>query len=53
MPGMDARAPERTETAADPKIRQVLSFINENLAKELTVELLADSVYMSRYHFMR
>ena len=46
-------APERTETAADPKIRQVLSFINENLAKELTVEMLADSVYMSRYHFMR
>ena len=46
-------APARSESSADPKIRQVLSTINENLGKELTVEQLAESVYMSRYHFMR
>ena len=37
----------------DPKIAQVLSYINENLARELTVEALAERVYLSRYHFMR
>ena len=46
-------APARNETSTDPKIRQVLSLINANLDRELTVEQLAESVYMSRYHFMR
>lgn len=39
--------------ALDPKIRQTLSYINENLGGELSVEALAEQVYLSRYHFMR
>ena len=31
----------------------MLSFINENLRSPLTVESLAEQVYMSPYHFMR
>ena len=46
-------APARLDAPADPKIRQVLSTINENLGTELTVDALAESVFMSRYHFMR
>lgn len=42
-----------TAQAADPRIRSALSYINENFARELTVEDLASRVYMSRYHFMR
>ena len=37
----------------DPKIRQVLSYINENLGEELRVEQLAERAYLSKYHFMR
>ena len=37
----------------DPKIDQTLSYINENLSKPLTVEALAERVYLSKYHFMR
>ena len=37
----------------DPKIRGVLSYINENLRSELSVEALAERAYLSRYHFMR
>ena len=46
-------APARNEARFDPKIQQVLSYINENFRRELTVEALAEQVYMSRYHFMR
>ena len=37
----------------DPKIVQTLSYINENLTRPLTVEELAERVYLSKYHFMR
>ena len=37
----------------DEKIRLALSYINENLAGELSVDALADRVFLSRYHFMR
>ena len=30
-----------------------LSYINENLSMELSVEALAERVYLSKYHFMR
>lgn len=49
----DAAAAERPETPHDAKIAQVLSYINENLTKELTVDVLAEQVFLSRYHFMR
>ena len=45
--------PRREEQRFDPKIRQTLSFINENLSRELSVDTLAERVYLSRYHFMR
>lgn len=38
---------------ADGKIYSTLSYINENLGGNLTVEELAARVYLSRYHFMR
>lgn len=50
---MAAAAEEPRENQYDPKIRQVLSFINENLREELSVEMLAEQVYLSKYHFMR
>jgi len=37
----------------DPKIEATLSYINENLSRELSVEALAEKVYLSKYHFMR
>ena len=37
----------------DVKIEQVLSYINENLTENLSVDELADMVYLSKYHFMR
>lgn len=41
------------ETQYDPKIQQVLSYINEHLSEELSVERLAEQAYLSKYHFMR
>ena len=35
------------------KIADALSYINENLASELSVDELAAKSYLSRYHFMR
>ena len=49
---MAPAAPESREQV-DPKIRQVLSYINEHLTEELSVEQLSEQVYLSRYHFMR
>ena len=46
-------APRREEQRFDPKIRQTLSYINEHLGEELSVERLSEQVYLSRYHFMR
>ena len=37
----------------DPKIAQTLSYIQENLRQPLTVDDLAERVYLSKYHFMR
>ncbi|MBR5094059.1 MAG: helix-turn-helix domain-containing protein [Oscillospiraceae bacterium] len=47
-------AAARTEREQfDPKIRQVLSYINEHMTDRLDVDALAELVYLSRYHFMR
>lgn len=49
------RSAEEKSGAAEynDKIADVLSYINENLAKELSVDELAAQSYLSRYHFMR
>ena len=50
---MGAASAQRTEPRYDPKIEQVLSYINEHLSGDLSVETLAEQVYLSKYHFMR
>ena len=50
---VSASQPRGADTASDPKIAQALSYINENLTGELSVETLCEQVYLSRYHFMR
>lgn len=37
----------------DPKISEVLRYINDNLESDLSIEALCGRHYMSRYHFMR
>lgn len=37
----------------DPKIRDTLSYIGEHLGDRLSVDLLADRLFLSRYYFMR
>ena len=44
---------DRTASQYDPKIAQALSYINDHLGEELTVDGLARQVYTSKYHFMR
>lgn len=46
-------AEDSAEAGYDPKIQRVLSYINENITVELSVDTLADLVYLSKYHFMR
>jgi len=48
-----AAVPGKAGGSEDPKIQQALSYINENFRSPLTVEQLAEQVYLSRYHFMR
>ena len=50
---VSASLPRSADTASDPKIAQALSYINENLTGELSVETLCEQVFLSRYHFMR
>ena len=50
---VSASLPRSADTVGDPKIAQALSYINENLTGELSVETLCEQVYLSRYHFMR
>ena len=45
--------PGDEESKYDPKIQQVLSYINENFINELSVDALAERVFLSKYHFMR
>lgn len=40
-------------TVYNEKIASVLSYINENLSKPMSVDELASMSYLSRYHFMR
>lgn len=37
----------------DPKVDEVLSFINKNLNGDLSIEAMAKRFYISKYHFMR
>ena len=46
-------APERAEVRGDPKVQEALSYINEHFREELSVDTLAERLYLSPYHFMR
>jgi len=48
-----AAVPGVENSPRDQKIQSVLSYINENFRSPLSVEQLAEQVYLSRYHFMR
>lgn len=50
---MAAASPRSENAPGDIKIQQILSYINENFRAPLTVDQLAERVYLSRYHFMR
>lgn len=50
---ISAAAPGSAVQTSDSKIENALSYINEHLSEELTVEKLAEKVYLSKYHFMR
>ncbi|MCD8326264.1 MAG: helix-turn-helix domain-containing protein [Lachnospiraceae bacterium] len=41
------------EAQTDSRIASALSYINENLTRELDVGEIAERVFLSRYHFMR
>ena len=52
------RISRRGENSPDPvhrdaKIEGVLSYINEHLTEELSVDALAEQAFLSKYHFMR
>ncbi len=41
------------EAKYNRKIINIIEYINKNLGKDLSIELLADHFYMSKYHMMR
>lgn len=47
----EAEEPRAGQSGYDAKIQQALSYINENFRKELTVDALAERVFLSRYPF--
>lgn len=50
---ISSSAPKSPPSVHDIKIERALSYINENLTSELTVDMIAEQVYLSKYHFMR
>lgn len=44
---LDAKLPQ------DPRIRQILAYIDSNLAEELEVDAIAQRFFLSKYHMMR
>lgn len=49
----DASLPIQEQAVYDPKIARALSYINENLCREISVEEIAEQAYLSKYYFMR
>ena len=44
---------DKSASRNDPKIERALSYINDHLSEDLSVDTLAGQVYTSKYHFMR
>lgn len=51
--GISSDAAEKRNPPGNDRIERVLSYINENLSEDLSVDRLSAMIYMSRYHFMR
>lgn len=49
----NAPLPVQEQTVYDPKIARALSYINENLCRDISVEEIAEHAYLSKYYFMR
>jgi len=45
--------PERESAVYDPKVARALSYINENLGRDISVDEIAEKAYLSKYYFMR
>lgn len=50
---ISAASPHPLPASGGGKIENALSYINEHLSEKLTVDMLAEKVYLSKYHFMR
>lgn len=46
-------AQSRDVSGWDPKVSRAIAYINENLRRDLSVEEVAEYVYLSKYYFMR
>ena len=44
---------DKSASRHDPKIERALSYINDHLGEDLSVDTLSRQVYTSKYHFMR
>ena len=43
----------KPEARYNRKVIEIITYINDNLGKDLSIDLLADRFYMSKYHMMR
>ena len=44
---------ELHEATYDPKVQQTIEYINSHLADDLSIDILSDKIFISRYHLMR
>lgn len=50
---LDKELENLAEITYDPRIQQLLQYINEHLAEDLTIDLLAEKSFTSRFYMMR
>ncbi|MBE5831363.1 MAG: helix-turn-helix domain-containing protein [Butyrivibrio sp.] len=43
----------KPEARYNRKVIEIITYVNDNLGKDLSIDLLADRFYMSKYHMMR
>ena len=43
----------KPEARYNRKVIEIISYVTENLSKDLSIDFLADNFYMSKYHMMR
>ena len=43
----------KPEARYNRKVIEIITYVNDNLGKDLSIDLLADHFYMSKYHMMR